>query len=71
MSPDSGQLIVKPATSHCAKLNRWSPTHAIGRYDSTLSSAVSLSKPAPPSAAVMNAVWLWRTPLGLPVVPDV
>jgi hypothetical protein len=31
VSPDSGQLTVKPAVMACAKENRQSPTHAIGR----------------------------------------
>ncbi len=31
VAADSGQLSVKPPTSHCATENRWSPTQAIGR----------------------------------------
>ena len=31
VSPDSGQLTVKPATSAWARENRQSPTHAMGR----------------------------------------
>ena len=63
--------MVNPATSHCAIEKRWSPTQAIGRYDSTLSFAVRRSNCAPPRAAAMNAECVERTPLGRPVVPEV
>jgi len=71
VSPDSGQLIVKPAICHSQYENRWSPIHAIGRYDSTSSSAVRRSNSTPPRAAAINAAWVRHTPFGLPVVPEV
>jgi hypothetical protein len=43
----------------------------MGRYDSTLSDGPSRSNSHPPRAAAMNARCVWRTPFGLPVVPDV
>ncbi len=71
MSPDSGQLIENPARIHWAYENRWSPTQAIGRYESTLSLAPRRSKSQPPPAAMMNPPWVRHTPLGAPVVPEV
>jgi hypothetical protein len=33
--------------------------------------SVSLSKPTPLCAAAMKVSWVWQTPFGLPVVPEV
>jgi hypothetical protein len=47
------------------------PIHAGGRYARTSSRSVSLSKRAPARARSISVSWLWTTPFGVPVVPDV